>query len=109
MNGYERRLAEDKREIRRRVVAVGERVRAAVEMSVESLLRGDRAECARVILGDLPINREVRSINKLCHAFIARHLPSAGHLRFVSAVLQMNIGLERIGDYAVTSWSSRRR
>jgi phosphate transport system protein len=54
------------------------------------------------VLGDLPINREIRAIDALCHAFVARHIPSAGHLRFVSSVLQMNVALERIGDYAVT-------
>jgi len=102
MNGYEQRLVSDKKEIRQRVVAVGERVRKAVETAVDSLLKFDHPSCARVILGDLPVNREVRAINKLCHAFIARHLPSAGHLRFVSSVLQMNIALERVGDYAVT-------
>jgi phosphate transport system protein len=102
MTAYEQRLSADKAEIRRRVAAVGERVRQAVRTAVECLLKGDRKGCARIILGDLPINRETRAINKLCHAFIARHLPSAGHLRFVSSVLQMNVALERIGDYVVT-------
>jgi phosphate transport system protein len=102
MHGYEQRLAEDKAEIRRRVVAIGQRVRLAVETAVASLLALDHAACSRVILGDLPINREIRAIDHLCHRYIARHLPSAGHLRFVSSVLQMNIALERIGDYAVT-------
>ena len=37
----------------------------------------------------------------MCHSFVARHLPSAGHLRFVSSVLRLNVALERIGDYAV--------
>ena len=102
MNGYEQRLAQDKAEIRKRVVAVSERVRLAVEAAVDSLLLLDHVACSRVILGDLPINREVRAINHLCHRYVARHLPSAGHLRFVSSVLQMNVALERIGDYAVT-------
>ncbi len=102
MTFYEQRLATDREEIQRRVVAVGRQVTAAVRESVRALLEHDEAACARVILGDLPINREVRAINRQCHRFIARHLPSGSHLRFVSAVLQMNVALERIGDYAVT-------
>ena len=33
---------------------------------------------------------------------LARHLPSAGHLRFVSSVLRIDLELERIGHYAAT-------
>lgn len=102
MSRYEERLAGDRSEIRKRVVAVGKRVAQAVDEAVEALLAGDRARCYAVVLGDLPINREIRAIDARCHAFVARHLPSAGHLRFVSSVLQLNIALERIGDYAVT-------
>jgi len=102
MSVYEERLAADKKEIRRRVAAVGERVRQAILAAVEGLIERDEPACSRVMLGDLPINRETRALSRLCHVFIARHLPSGAHLRFVSAVLQMNIALERIGDYAVT-------
>jgi phosphate transport system protein len=55
-----------------------------------------------IILEDNCINRGFEEINQLCHGFVARHLPSAGHLRMVSSILRMNIELERIGDYAVT-------
>lgn len=102
MSRYEERLAGDRSEIRRRVGAVGKRVAQAVDDAVDALLAGNRARCYAVVLGDLPINREIRAIDARCHAFVARHLPSAGHLRFVSSVLQLNIALERIGDYAVT-------
>jgi phosphate transport system protein len=102
MNGYEQRLATDKAEIRRRVCEVGGKVHDAVAQAVSALLEQDRQAAYLTVLGDLPINREIRAINKRCHAFIARHLPSAGHLRFVSAVLQIDVALERIGDYAAT-------
>ena len=102
MTFYEQRLADDRREIQTRVVAVGRRVRNAVDVALRGLMELDRTACSGVILGDHPINRESRAISRLCHAFIARHLPSGSHLRFVSAVLQMVVGLERIGDYAVT-------
>lgn len=102
MSGYEQRLAADKSEIRKRVFAVGKRVQSAIAEATKALLTRNRESCSNIALGDLPINREIRDLDALCHKFVARHLPSAGHLRFVSSVLQMNVALERIGDYAVT-------
>jgi len=99
---YEQRLAADKGAIRERVAAVAEVVGEAVSEAVGGLLALDPTVSAEVMLGDLPVNREIRAIDAQCHAFVARHLPSAGHLRFVSSVMRMTIALERIGDYAVT-------
>jgi phosphate transport system protein len=97
---YEQRLAEDKAKIRKRILVLGRTCSAAVRASMDALLAGDRAAAYRLVLDDLPINRESRSIDAACHGFVARHLPSAAHLRFVSSVMRMNVGLERVGDYA---------
>ena len=102
MSFYDERLANDKAKIRERVVAIGRRVEQRIGEAVEALVAHDVDRCYAIVLGDLPINREIRAIDRACHAFVARHLPSAGHLRFVSSVLQMNVALERVGDYAVT-------
>ncbi len=102
MSHYEERLKADLEKIRGRVRGVGARVANAVTGAVHALLAGNRAQAYGIILGDLPLNREVRSIDRDCHAFVARHLPSAGHLRFVSSVLRLIVELERIGDYAAT-------
>lgn len=102
MSRYEKRLEEDLTRIRDRAGSVAERVEEAVANSVRALLTHDVALASKTILGDLPINREIREIDRDCHAFVARHLPSAGHLRFVSSVLRLNVALERVGDYAVT-------
>ena len=102
MKLYEERLATDRAAIRDRVAAMAVAVRAAVNESVCGLEDRDHARLYKVILDDHPINRESRAVDTLCHAFVARHLPAAGHLRFVSSVLRLNIALERIGDYAVT-------
>ena len=102
MGHYEQRLAADKDELRRRVAVMGERVREAVAGAIAGLLTGDHDKCYGIVLGDLPINREIRAIDARCHAFVARHLPSAGHLRFVSSTMRMTVAIERVGDYAVT-------
>jgi phosphate transport system protein len=99
---HQRRLLEDLDRIRRRVAAVGARIDDALGMAVHALMTGDRGLAAETVLNDFPINRTVRELDAECHRFVARHLPSAGHLRFVSSVLRLNIALERIGDYAVT-------
>lgn len=102
MSHYEERLEADLQKIRAHVREVADRVETAQKNAAHALLAGDRHLAYDTILGDLPINRAVRAIDRECHAFVARHLPSAGHLRFVSAVLRLNLELERIGDYAVT-------
>lgn len=101
MTHYEQRLEEDLSAIRSRVEKVAQQVEIALKRAVHATLTGDRSLANEVILGDKPINRAIRALDKSCHAFVARHLPSAGHLRFVSSVLRLDVELERIGDYAV--------
>jgi phosphate transport system protein len=102
MSHYEARLERDVGGIRKQLAAVGARVEEAVSEAVHALLTGNRDRAYQCILGDLPINRAVRRLDKACHGFIAIHLPSAGHLRWISSVLRITTSLERIGDYAVT-------
>jgi len=102
MSHYEERLQADLDGLRARILAQGRAVLDALHAAGRSLLNVDPELGSLTILRDNPINRETRSIDQACHAFVARHVPSAGHLRFVSAVMRMNQVLERIGDYAVT-------
>ena len=101
MSHYQERLETDLAHIRGEVSEVGRKVRKAVHDAVHALLTRNRALANQTALNDHPINRQVRRLDQDCHAFVARHLPSAGHLRFVSSVLRLNVELERIGDYAV--------
>ncbi len=102
MSHYEERLERDLVRIRNDVANMAERVIEGLSNAIHALLTGDHKLAARTILADHPVNRAMRDIDRLCHAFIALHLPSAGHLRLLSAVIRANIALERIGDYAVT-------
>ena len=102
MSHYEERLERDLTRIRNELAAVTEKIEAAVRNAREALLSLNRPLANETILGDLPINRAIRHIDRLCYRFIALYLPSAGHLRYISTVLRTNIALERIGDYAVT-------
>ena len=102
MSQYEARLERDLDRIRGRLTDLAGAVRANLETSVKALFSGDHALSYGVCLDDHPINRASRALDKTCHGFIAVHLPSAGHLRFISAVMRANLELERVGDYAVT-------
>ncbi|MGC6487906.1 MAG: PhoU domain-containing protein [Planctomycetota bacterium] len=99
---YEERLQRDLDWIGTMVEEVGGELVSIIDNAASSVLALDRQLSAETVLGDFVINRKTREIDRLCHAFVARHLPSAGHLRYVSSVLRLNIALERIGDYAAT-------
>jgi len=102
MSHYEARLSRDLERIRHKIAAVFQEIDRQLERANRALLTFDRGLAYETILGDLPINRDIRNLDRLCHRFIAVHLPSAGHLRYISSVLRLNIALERIGDYGVT-------
>ena len=102
MSHLEERLERDLEEIRDRMALMADDVDSAIADAIYAFEHGDATLANNVVLKDLPINRSSREIDKLCHVFIALHLPSAGHLRLLSSVIRANIVLERIGDYAVT-------
>ncbi|TNF98579.1 MAG: hypothetical protein EP297_07660 [Gammaproteobacteria bacterium] len=101
MTHLEERLENDLTQIRNHVASMASDVEQAVGNALHALQQGNEVLAFSTVLADLPINREMRNIDRLCHAFIALHLPSAGHLRLLSSVIRANIILERIGDYAV--------
>ena len=102
MTHYEKRLEEDLHRIRANIAEMAGQVQTGIKNAVQALQTGDHRLAAATILADHRINRRMREVDQLCHRFIAVHLPSAGHLRFLSAAIRANIALERIGDYAVT-------
>lgn len=102
MSHYEERLEEDLSRIRKHIAEMASDVEQGIKNAVHALQTGDHKLASATILADHHINRTMREIDRLCHAFIAVHLPSAGHLRLLSAIIRANIALERIGDYAVT-------
>ena len=102
MTHYEERLQEDLKRLQEKVSSLGNTVERAVGDSVRALLDLDKEKATEVIIGDLEVNRVSRDLDRLCHGFVARHLPAAGHLRYVSSIMRVNVALERIGDYAET-------
>lgn len=81
---------------------MAEQVEGALKNAATALFNKNDTLANTTILTDVAIDRQWHGIQRQCHNFIARHLPSAGHLRFVTAVLQLSYELERVGDYAAT-------
>jgi phosphate transport system protein len=97
---YEERMEADLGEIKRKVRKVSDLVELQVQRAIEAFLTGTVDLANQAVLGDRQVNRRIKELDYLCHSFIVRHAPSAGHLRFVSAVLRLAVALERVGDYA---------
>jgi phosphate transport system protein len=102
MSHLEVRQQRDLNRIREQMAEQADRIAKAVENALHAVQTGDRRLAWDTVLGDHPINRQMRAIDRLCHSFIAVHLPSGGPLRLLSSIIRANTELERIGDYAVT-------
>lgn len=102
MSHLEVRQEKDLNKIREHMITQAELVSKAVENAVHAIQTGDKVLAWNTVLQDNPINRHMREIDRLCHSFIAVHLPSAGPLRLLSSIIRANVELERIGDYAAT-------
>jgi phosphate transport system protein len=102
MTQYEQRLQNDLDALRQSVGTLATHVESNLRDAVRALLTLDADLAYRTILKDHPVNRIAEDVEAQAHRFIARHLPSAGHLRFVSSVMRVVVLLERMGDYAVT-------
>ena len=99
---YDERLQQDLDDIRSRLKEVGDQVRHNLRHAVQALVLVDRRLANETIIKDRAVNEDLKELDHVCHLFVVRHLPSAGHLRFVSAVLRLSVALERTGDYATT-------
>ena len=103
MRHFEERMEADLKVIRDKLWDIGEDVETALHNAKKVLILRDSELAYATILADGPINRDSRECDRLCHTFIARHLPGAGHLRELASTARVNVSLERIGDYAGTN------
>ncbi|MFT4604863.1 MAG: phosphate transport system protein [Rhodothermales bacterium] len=102
MSYYEQRLSEDSDLLMQEVSRLANMVDQGLEDAVRALDTGNHSLAYRTILRDGPVNRLMETVEADCHRFIAKHLPSGAHLRFVSSTMRIALLLERMGDYAVT-------
>lgn len=83
------------------VLAEGELAERSIERAVTALVHRD-AELARAVIAeDDAIDERYLSVERRILEVLALQTPVAGDLRRLSAILHINLHLERIGDQAV--------
>lgn len=87
--------------IRERMLVLGGKVAATIEVSLRALRHGDPELAEAVIAGDARLNEMRFEIEKACESVIATQQPAAGDLRSVVAAMHIVVDLERMGDHAV--------
>ena len=75
-------------------------VEAAIEKSINSLLKQDMDLAKDVIKGDDAIDKMCGDIEDLCMSILRRQAPLASDLREIVSCMYVIEELERIGDYA---------
>ena len=80
----------------------GDLVLRALRSALNALARGDEELADEVIRFDDEVDRRYIAIEEGVQSLLARQTPVAADLRFVLAVLRVNLHLERMADYCVT-------
>lgn len=83
------------------ILGMGELAERAVAKSVDALVRGDVVEADDVISHDDDIDERYMDIEGRALSLLALQTPVATDLRMISAIIHINLHLERIGDMAV--------
>jgi phosphate transport system protein len=79
----------------------GTSVRAALARATRGLVTGNTALCGAVVAGDDEVDRRYLEIERHAIDLLGHYAPVASDLRLLTAVLHVNLHLERIGDMAV--------
>jgi phosphate transport system protein len=83
------------------VLALGELAEQALGRAMDILIDWDDQEAARVVAGDDEIDERYLSIEQRWLELLALQTPVATDLRLLSAIIHVNLHLERVGDMAV--------
>jgi phosphate transport system protein len=81
--------------------AQGTRVRVALARATRGLVTGNVALCGAVVTADDEVDRHYLDIERQVVDLLGRHPPVGSDLRLLTAILHINLHLERIGDMAV--------
>jgi phosphate transport system protein len=101
MQEMRHRFHQELSDLEHELLAEGEAAAAAVASAVQALVHRDAGLAQRVVEGDDEIDRRYLDIEDRVLGVLALQTPVASDLRLVSAILHINLHLERIGDQAV--------
>jgi phosphate transport system protein len=83
------------------VLALGELAEQALAGAMEALESRDTAAISAVVAGDDEIDKRYLDVERRWLELLALQTPVASDLRLLSAIIHINLHLERIGDMAV--------
>jgi phosphate transport system protein len=101
MQAGRRRFHEELDALERDVLQLGELAERAVGRGVDALVRQDEELADAVVAEDDDLDRLYVNIERRILDLLATQTPVASDLRLVSAILHINLHLERVGDMAV--------
>jgi phosphate transport system protein len=101
MREVRRRFHEELRALEGEVQRTGAQAKLLLEQALHALARGDLALCEEVIRGDDEVDQLYLDVERRILHLFALQTPVASDLRLLTALLHINLHLERVGDQAV--------
>ena len=101
MREIRRRFHEELRALEGEVQQTGTQAQLLLEQALQALARGDPAICDEVISGDDEVDQLYLDVERRILHLFALQTPVASDLRLLTALLHINLHLERIADQAV--------
>jgi phosphate transport system protein len=95
------RFHEELRAVEGDVQRTGAQARLLLDKALRGLVRGDLDLCREVISGDDAVDRLYLDVERRILQLFALQTPVASDLRLLTALLHINLHLERVGDQAV--------
>jgi phosphate transport system protein len=101
MREVRRRFHEELHALEGEVQQTGRQAQLLLERALQALARGDPAVCDEVIRGDDEVDQLYLDAERRILGLLALQTPVASDLRLLTALLHINLHLERIADQAV--------
>jgi phosphate transport system protein len=96
-----RRFHEELRDLESDVQRTSTQAKLLLKQALQALTRGDLAVCDAVIRGDDQVDELYLDVERRILGLFALQTPVASDLRLLTALLHINLHLERIADQAV--------
>jgi phosphate transport system protein len=96
-----KRFHEELSALEREVAGEGEKAEQALARSIEAVVHKDEALADEVVANDDAIDAKYLDVERRIIDLLAMQTPVARDLRLVSAIMHINLHLERVGDMAV--------
>jgi phosphate transport system protein len=95
------RFSEELRALEDEVQRTASQAQLLLEQALQALLSGDLALCDQVVRGDDEVDALYLDVERRILHLFALQTPVATDLRLLTALLHINLHLERVGDQAV--------